>query len=126
MLGLRNVCVGRGDLLLAPINTTCMFGKGTCTHYYSVCLCGVGRLMPAQINTTCVFVREGGSKCLYSLLPHLCVVRRVDRVIPLCEGAGRGDLLLSPFLHVCLGKGQALIITCVSVKWKGRPRYCSH
>ena len=65
-----------GDLLLAPIITTCMFGKGTGTHSYSVC--GMGRLMSAQINTTCVYVREGGNKCLHSLILHLCVVRRVD------------------------------------------------
>ena len=42
------------------------------------------------------------------------MVRRVDRVITLCVCAGRGDLLLAPILHVCLGKGQALTITvCV-------------
>ena len=57
-----SVSVGSGDLFIEPIDTTCMLGKGTCNHYYCVCLC-MGRedRVPAHNNTTCVNVREGES-----------------------------------------------------------------
>ena len=35
---IQSVFVGREDLFIAPIDITCMLGKGTCNHYYSVCV----------------------------------------------------------------------------------------
>ena len=69
-----------------------------------------GRIDVCKINTTCVYVREGGSKCLHSLILYLCVVRRVDRV---CVCAGRGDLLLAPILQYVWERNIHSLILCV-------------
>ena len=47
------VSVGKRDQELALINTKYMFGKGTGTQYYCVCLC-VGRGNRVLINSMCV------------------------------------------------------------------------
>ena len=49
--------VGKGDRELTLINNTYMFGKGTGTHYYCVCLC-VGRENRVLINSMCVWIRD--------------------------------------------------------------------
>ena len=90
-----------------------------------------------------MYVLERKTKCLHLL--HLCVERRVDRVIALivCVCVGKGDRELAVIYIICvcvcvcrgiyclhqliilvlLGMGQALI---VSVSGKGRPRSCSY
>ena len=62
-----------------------------------------------------MYVLEGKNKCLHLL--HLCVERRVDRVIALiicvCV-CGKGGLLLTPINSTCIiGNGTGTHYNCV-------------
>ena len=108
-----------------------MIGNGTDTNYYCVWLsvkwtprtCGQcvfvvrGDRVLALVNN--MYVLEGKTKCLHLL--HLCLERRVDRVIALiiCVCVGKGDREVAIIYIICVFvvMGVRVLALCMCYVW---------
>ena len=112
----------RQTLILLCVAVSVKWRLRTCGHY--VFVVREHRVL-ALVNN--MYMLEGKTKCLHLL--HLCVERRVDRVIALiiCVLVVKGDQELAIIYIICVFvvRGVRVLVLCMCYVWE-RETECLH